>query len=73
MREEQTTFTPKRETKYTLEQKVQDLILVNSGWNTELEQKLFLEAQSRLGLEARIMMLEAEKQKTEEAIKSLKG
>ena len=72
MREEQSTFTPKTENEYTLEQKVQDLIMAQSGWRTDTEQKQLREAQSRLQREARRMKLEREKQFIEEQLKQLK-
>ena len=77
MREEQSTFTPKTENEYTLEQKVNDLIMAQSGWRTDTEQKQLRAAQNRLQREARRearrMKLEREKQLIEEQLKQLKS
>ena len=72
MRQEQLTFTPKIEEDYTLEQKVNDLILAQSGWRTDTEQKQLREAQSRLQREARRMKLENEAKLINEELKQLK-
>ena len=44
---------------YTKEQKINDLILTQAGWRTELEHKLYSKAKDRLNTEARRIQLEA--------------
>ena len=45
---------------YTKEQKINDLILTQSGWSTGLEHKLYSDAKNRLNTEARRIQLEEE-------------
>ena len=72
MREEQSTFTPKTEQEYTLEQKINDLILIEVGWNTDAEGELYNKARTRLQKEGRRIKLENEAKRIEEQLKQLK-